>query len=63
MQRKFSFLRLALLGCLLASFTTGRAQKSKVNPGGSTGLDRPRLVVGIVVDQMRWDYLTQSRDR
>lgn len=57
MQRKFSFLSLTLLGCLLASFTTGRAQKSKVNPGGSTGPDRPRLVVGIVVDQMRYDYL------
>jgi predicted AlkP superfamily pyrophosphatase or phosphodiesterase len=30
---------------------TGGAQ-----PGGSTVI-RPKLVVGIVVDQMRWDYL------
>ena len=25
--------------------------------GTAAGLDRPKLVVGIVVDQMRWDYL------
>lgn len=24
---------------------------------------RPRLVVGLVVDQMRWDYLTRYADR
>src|SRR5436305_8095828 len=26
-------------------------------------LNRPRLVVGIVVDQMRWDYLYRYYDR
>ena len=26
------------------------------------GLDRPKLVVGIVVDQMRWDYLYRYYD-
>ena len=30
------------------------AQKSKPQ---NTQLERPKLVVGIVVDQMRWDYL------
>jgi predicted AlkP superfamily pyrophosphatase or phosphodiesterase len=29
----------------------------------STGVARPRLVVGIVVDQMRWDYLYRYYDR
>ncbi len=29
---------------------------ANAQPGGS-GPDRPKLVVGIVVDQMRWDYL------
>ena len=29
----------------------------------STTVDRPRLVVGIVVDQMRWDYLYRFYDR
>ncbi|TAN12456.1 MAG: alkaline phosphatase family protein [Chitinophagaceae bacterium] len=29
----------------------------------SAGLSRPKLVVGIVVDQMRWDYLYRYYDR
>ncbi len=29
----------------------------------TSGLSRPRLVVGIVVDQMRWDYLYRYYDR
>lgn len=27
----------------------------------SAQLERPKLVVGIMVDQMRWDYLSQER--
>ena len=30
---------------------------------GETKVDRPKLVVGIVVDQMRYDYLTRFYDR
>lgn len=30
---------------------------------GQTGIQRPKLVVGIVVDQMRWDYLYRYYDR
>lgn len=39
---------------VLAVATIGNinAQKSKLNSG-----ERPKLVVGLVVDQMRWDYL------
>jgi len=29
----------------------------------SSGIARPKLVVGIVVDQMRWDYLYRYYDR
>ena len=29
----------------------------------SQNLNRPKLVVGIVVDQMRWDYLYRYYDR
>lgn len=32
-------------------------------PGAPDGLRRPKLVVGIVVDQMRWDYLYRYYDR
>ena len=38
---------------LLAALSTGfSAQKNKI-----TSFERPKLVVGLVVDQMRWDYL------
>jgi predicted AlkP superfamily pyrophosphatase or phosphodiesterase len=33
------------------------AQKVKIAGGNNNGVARPKLVVGIVVDQMRWDYL------
>lgn len=42
-MKKFALLLLALLG-----MASSHAQSA---------IDRPRLVVGIVVDQMRWDYL------
>ncbi len=47
MIKKITVVALALL-----SFGSIRAQKSKTQQ-----LDRPKLVVGLVVDQMRWDYL------
>lgn len=48
-----SFLLFFLLCCLMAT-----AQKP-----AATALPRPKLVVGIVVDQMRWDYLYRYYDR
>ena len=30
---------------------------------GQTPLPRPKLVIGIVTDQMRWDYLYRYYDR
>src|SRR6201995_1023967 len=32
-------------------------------PAAPTGVPRPKLVIGIVVDQMRWDYLYRFYDR
>jgi len=50
MTKKWLTLPLMLIAtCALLS-----AQKSSSTP---TQLERPKLVVGIVVDQMRWDYL------
>ena len=58
--------------CLFASLN-GSAQKAtspkpgyttvQSNPVISKNVNRPRLVVGIVVDQMRWDYLYRYSDR
>ncbi len=45
---KYKFLTLVALCSYLLSF----AQSSN-----NTSLNRPKLVVGIVIDQMRWDYL------
>ena len=47
MQRIFSFLLALLTGFLLQAQT----------------IQRPKLVIGLVVDQMRWDYLYRYYDR
>jgi len=40
------------------------SQQTKVQiPAKSTGLPRPKLVVGLMVDQMRWDYLYRFYER
>jgi predicted AlkP superfamily pyrophosphatase or phosphodiesterase len=41
--------------------TTASAQVAVVEP--STDLPRPKLVIGLVVDQMRWDYLYRYYSR
>lgn len=46
-----SFLSMALLGC-------GTASAQQSNP---VAIERPKLVVGIVVDQMRWTISTATR--
>jgi len=51
-----------LLPALLFSFSFSFAQTSKPSVVRA-GLARPKLVVGIVVDQMRWDYLYRYYDR
>lgn len=43
---------LAVFLCILNGYTQSRS-----------GVQRPKLVVGIVVDQMRWDYLYRYHDR
>lgn len=39
------------------------SQTKKTIASATTSLPRPKLVVGIVVDQMRWDYLYRYYDR
>jgi hypothetical protein len=39
------------------------AQTKKTATAATTTLPRPKLVVGLVVDQMRWDYLYRYYDR
>lgn len=54
MRKLFSF------GIVLFAFISSTAQSSGTSV---ENLQRPKLVVGIVVDQMRWDYLYRYYDR
>lgn len=45
-----------IIGFLLLGFTFSNAQIKNNN-------ERPKLIVGLVVDQMRWDYLYKYYDR
>ena len=47
--------KLLLIICVLATSLTAQAQNDFT--------ERPKLVVGIVVDQMRWDYLSRYYDQ
>ncbi len=44
--------KISIATAVILSATAISAQKIK-----NSGLERPKLVVGLVVDQMRWDYL------
>jgi predicted AlkP superfamily pyrophosphatase or phosphodiesterase len=57
---KFKQLLLLLSVCVAVNVN---AQTQKKTTTVSTTLPRPKLVVGIVVDQMRWDYLYRFYDR
>ena len=47
---------------LLTCFSSSIAQKKAATPPPAS-IARPKLVVGIVVDQMRWDFLYRYYDR
>ena len=46
------FKKLSLFACTLLIALTANAQ----------GVERPKILVGLVVDQMRWDYLYHYSD-
>lgn len=54
---------LVLLTLVIGCSTLSRKRDaSQVSSTSSTGIQQPKLVVGIVVDQMRYDYLTKFYD-
>lgn len=55
-------IKYALILLCTAFATPSFAQKKPVNLT-STSVPRPKLMVGLVVDQMRWDYLYRYYDR
>ncbi len=61
-MRKILIMRCSFIN-LLFFFTTSITAQSTKNNELNNGTDRPKLVVGIVVDQMRWDYLYRYYNR
>lgn len=63
---KIKYLLLVSFAFGALSLSAQTKKKKTVDPAvatNSTALPRPKLVVGIVVDQMRWDYLYRFYDR
>ncbi len=48
---------LCLIFIIICCFTASAQNSDSSNAANSNELKRPKLVVGLVVDQMRWDYL------
>jgi predicted AlkP superfamily pyrophosphatase or phosphodiesterase len=57
------FKHLLLVSLSLVTISASAQNKKTVAPAASSSLPRPKLVVGLVVDQMRWDYLYRYYDR
>jgi predicted AlkP superfamily pyrophosphatase or phosphodiesterase len=56
-------MKTVLLAALAFTPLLSNAQKAKPAAATTNGVARPKLIVGIVVDQMRWDYLYRYNDR
>ena len=54
---------LLTLSFVMAIFSLSAQTKKTTINTTSTSIPRPKLVVGLVVDQMRWDYLYRYYDR
>lgn len=59
MNKRTTYFHLALIIALFLISIPSFSQKND----SRANLERPKLVVGIVVDQMRWDYLYRYYDR
>lgn len=58
--------KITLLFTIMVLFATGSIAQKKATvtkKTSSTVLNRPKLVIGLVVDQMRWDYLYRYYNR
>ena len=60
-MRKTFFL-LAFLCLALAGISTAQQQKTTGNKLHPIAGEKPKLIVGLVIDQMRWDYLYRFGD-
>ena len=56
-------MKFRLLFCAVFLIATSSFAQTKKATATASALPRPKLVVGLVVDQMRWDYLYRYYDR
>ena len=63
MKMKRYFIASLFIGTLLAASGLTAQKKNKNNVSDELLRSKPKLVVGIVVDQMRYDYLTRFYDQ
>ncbi len=52
-----------LVFCVAALASLNLTGQSTQKAGPASGVSRPKLVIGLVVDQMRWDFLYRYQDR
>jgi len=63
-MKKRSYLLFAALCCMCSITVAQKKSKNSKTPAVYPAtIDRPKLVVGLVVDQMRWDYLYRYYNR
>src|SRR6478609_3842687 len=62
-MKKTYLLFAALIFICSSSIAQKKAVKTTLKTSSPVELSRPKLVVGIVVDQMRWDYLYRYYNR
>ncbi|MEP7165289.1 MAG: alkaline phosphatase PafA [Ferruginibacter sp.] len=57
--------KILITACLFITGVIDLSAQQKVNntPAFNNGIERPKLVVGLVIDQMRWDYLYRYTNR
>ncbi|MBL0102778.1 MAG: alkaline phosphatase family protein [Bacteroidetes bacterium] len=53
----------SLVSILITIASSAQVQKEKAGADDNTFYKRPKLVVGVVVDQMRYDYLVRFNDK
>ncbi|MGN6178383.1 MAG: alkaline phosphatase family protein, partial [Mucilaginibacter sp.] len=60
---KIKYLLFTVIAFASLNISAQTKKKKSVTATATSSVPRPKLVVGIVVDQMRWDYLYRYYDR
>ncbi len=61
MFKKFTIIAIAVLS--IGTFNAQKSEAQKHVKQVQATAQKPKLVVGLVIDQMRWDYLYRYHDK